>query len=66
MTGLIGLLVLGGIILLNKISLDYKVNNYDMNKVSSAKMAMDYDKSPEYVQRKMVSGGYDKDAKHPF
>ena len=66
MVDLIGLIILVAIYLISKASLNHKVDNYDISKVSSAKMAMDYDKSPEYRQRKMVSGAYDKDVNHPY
>lgn len=37
-----------------------KVNNYDMSKVSTGKMAMDVGKSPDEIKNNLVAGKYDK------
>lgn len=37
-----------------------KVNNYDMSKVSTAKMAMDAGKSPDVIKNNLIAGKYDK------
>lgn len=37
-----------------------KVDNYDMSKVSTAKMAMDAGKSPDVIKNNLVAGNYDK------
>lgn len=37
-----------------------KVNNYDMSKVSTAKMAMDAGKSFDVIKNNLVAGKYDK------
>lgn len=37
-----------------------KVNNYDMSKVSTAKMAMDAGKSSDVIKNNLVAGKYDK------
>lgn len=49
------------IVLISKADLHHEVDNYPINKVSIAKMSMDAGKSPEYIQRQMVAGKYDKD-----
>lgn len=49
------------IVLISKADLHHKVDNYPIDKVSIAKMSMDAGKSPEYIQRQMVAGKYDKD-----
>lgn len=66
MVDLICLIIFAVLYFIGKALLNYKVDNYPIDKVSISKMAMDYDKSPEYRQRKMVSGAYDKDANHRF
>lgn len=66
MTDLIGILILIAIWAIYKITLNHKVDNYPIDKVSIEKMGMDAGKSPEYIQRKMVNGAYDKDANHPY
>lgn len=37
-----------------------KVDNYDMSKVSTAKMAMDTGKSSDVIKNNLVAGKYDK------
>lgn len=51
------------IYLISKANLNHKVNNYDISKVSTGKMAMDAGKSYTEIQRNMVAGKYDKDDK---
>lgn len=62
----------GGFILLILFFVVYKViatetanqaKIYDYRKVSMGKMAQDIGKSQSYINRKMISGGYDKDDK---
>lgn len=55
----VGIIVI--IVLISKADLHHKVDNYPIDKVSIAKMSMDAGKSPEYIQRQMVAGKYDKD-----
>lgn len=61
MAELITLGIFVAIYLISKASLNNKVNNYDMTKVSIGKMSMDAGKSPTEIQRNMVAGKYDKD-----
>lgn len=42
------------------LSRESKVNNYDMSKVSTGKMAMDAGKSPDVIKDNLVAGKYDK------
>lgn len=49
------------IYLISKANLERKVDNYDMSKVSTGKMAMDAGKSHTEIKRNMVAGKYDKD-----
>ena len=59
----------GGFILLIIFLVVYKVlaaetenqaKNYDYRKVSMGRMAQDIGKTQSYINRKMISGGYDK------
>lgn len=52
------------IYLIGKANLNYKVNNYDMTKVSIGKMSMDAGKSKTEIQKNMVAGKYNKDSNH--
>ncbi len=56
-----GIIVFGGFLLL-QYSLENKVDNYDMKKVSTGKMAMDAGKSKSEIKRNLVNGKYDKDS----
>lgn len=55
--GLIVPMTIGFVCYLNRES---KVNNYDMSKVSTAKMAMDAGKSSDVIKNNLVAGKYDK------
>ena len=39
---------------------DHRVDNYDISKVDSSKMAADAGKSYTEIQRNMINGKYDK------
>ena len=64
MADLIVLAIVVGIYLWDKISLETKVDNYPISKVSVTKLGMDAGKSPDYIKRQMVQGKYDKDDKN--
>lgn len=63
MAGLIVIIFFVAIYLVDKVSLEKKVDNYDMSKVSIGKMTMDAGKSYTEIKRNMVAGKYDKDDK---
>lgn len=63
MAELITLGIFVAIYLIGKASLDHKMDNYDMSKVSIGKMSMDAGKSHAEIRRNMVNGKYDKDNK---
>lgn len=56
--GIIIIAIIYGIIKANE---NAKFNAYDMNKVSTGKMAQDFGKSPSEIRRNIVAGKYDKD-----
>lgn len=45
---------------ISKSSLEHRVDNYDISKVDSSKMAADAYKGPGAVKRNLVNGKYDK------
>lgn len=61
MAELIMLVIIGAIYFINKWSVDAKLDNYDMSKVSIGKMSMDVGKSQSEIRRNLVNGKYDKD-----
>lgn len=63
MAELVVIIIFIVIYLVNKASLEHKVDNYDMSKVSIGKMSMDTGKSYTEIKRNLVSGKYDKDDK---
>lgn len=61
MAELIMLIIIGAIYFINKWSVDARLENYDISKVSIGKMAMDTGKSKFEIRRNLVNGKYDKD-----